>query len=272
MNIPGSMCTRLPRPAAAVRDNGAPEKAITPVTPEQSLMRLDSLVVGYHGRALLPPIDLEVRPGELWALIGRNGSGKTTLFRTMLGLIPAVGGRVTLQDPHRVAYIAQRVSFDALFPLQVSEVVAHGTMNGWSFLRPRGSSVKERVARALDAVDAGELAPRLFRTLSEGQKQRVLLARMVASDAKLVLLDEPTAAMDAVAEQQTLELLARLQRDYGLSVIVVSHHLSAALSFADRALFIDPDHEQAVAGTVTEVRANPAFGRRYEEAELTEDG
>ena len=222
------------------------------------LLRCEALEIGYRGRPLLPPITLDVRAGELWAVIGRNGSGKTTLFRAMLGLTPALGGRV--QRLAEIAYVAQRMSFDELYPVTVAEVVRQGTVRGWGFLRPwRRASVDE----ALDAVGATALADRTFRALSEGQKQRVLLARLVASGAKLALLDEPTAAMDAVAEREAMGLLDNLRKRYGLAVVVVSHHLAATQAIADKALFIDPDDQRVVVGPAQEVFHHTSFLARY---------
>ncbi|MCB9741416.1 MAG: ATP-binding cassette domain-containing protein [Alphaproteobacteria bacterium] len=228
------------------------------------LLRCDQLSVGYGGKALLPPVSLAIHPGEFWAVIGRNGSGKTTWFRTLLGLLPAVSGAVVRGDT-QVAYVGQRSQLDPLYPLPVAEVVAQGALRGWSFLRPQLSQ-PPGVAEALEAVGATDLAKRGFRTLSEGQKQRVLLARMVASGAQVALLDEPTAAMDAVAEREAMELLNRLRERFNLAVVVVSHHLSGTLPLANRALFVDPDHQAVVVGEVPEVCAHPAFRARYGEA------
>lgn len=227
------------------------------------LLRCERLSIGYGGRALLPPIDLTVHAGEFWAVIGRNGSGKSTWFRTVLGLQAPVGGRVErLAGRGRCAYVAQRLSFDDLWPMSAEEVVGLGLLTRWSFLRPweRGT---ERIHEALDAVGALDWRHRSFRSLSEGQKQRVLLARMVVSGASLALLDEPTAAMDAVAEREAMALLDNLRRRYGLAVLVVSHHLHATREVADRALFLDPDDGVVVVGTAAEVTHHPAFSARY---------
>lgn len=229
---------------------------------EPELLRCAGLTLGYGGRALLPPIDLSVRAGEFWAVVGRNGSGKSTWFRTVLGLQAPVAGVVDrCAGKGRYAYVAQRMSFDELWPMTAEEVVTLGLLRRWSFLRPQAGHA--RVAEALDAVGATALRHRSFRSLSEGQKQRVLLARMVASGAALALLDEPTAAMDAVAEREAMALLDALRRRFGLAVLVVSHHLEATRAFADRALFLDPDDQAVVVGTAAEVFRHPAFTARY---------
>ncbi len=229
-----------------------------------TLLRAERLLVGHAGRPLLPPLDLSVRPGEFWAVVGRNGSGKTTLFRTLLGLQPPVGGRaVWPQGRVRVAWVPQRLDLDPLYPLPVGQVVGMGLDHGWSFLRPAGAARVAAIRAALAEVDAESLESRLFRSLSEGQKQRVLLARVVASGARLVLLDEPTAAMDAVAQRDAMETLHRVRARHGLAVLMVSHHLPLALRQADRVLFLDPDDAAVLVGTPEDLRAHPLFHARY---------
>lgn len=224
------------------------------------LLQARSLVVGHGGRALLPPLDLEVRCGEFLAVAGRNGSGKTTLFRTLLGLLPAVAGRVE-RAPGGVAYVPQRLAFDDLYPVTAGEVVAMGTVPPG--ILSRRPAARDRVATALEEVGAPDLAGRTFRSLSEGQKQKVLLARVLASGAKLVFLDEPTAAMDAVAEREAMALLAHLQERHNMALVVVTHHLAVAFAQADRVLFLDADTPATVLGTPREVAGHPAFTARY---------
>jgi len=230
--------------------------------PGHTLLSVRGLLVGYAGRPLLPPIDLDVRCGEFLAVVGRNGSGKTTLFRTLLGLIPAVGGRFE-RHAGRVAYVPQRLAFDDLYPVTVADVVAMGTLGPWTRGAMGGRAMREATATALEELGAADLAARTFRSLSEGQKQRVLLARVLASGARLVFLDEPTAAMDAVAEAESMALLAHLQERHGMALVVVSHHLAVAFEAASRVLFLDADAAAPVLGTPAEVLRHPAFAARY---------
>jgi zinc transport system ATP-binding protein len=231
----------------------------------EPLLICRGLLIGYGGRALLPPIDAQICRGELWAVVGRNGAGKTTFFRTLLGLQRPLGGEIL----HRVAplalgYIPQRSQLDPLVPLRGRDVVAMGVERGGSYLRPLLSRRERRqVAEAIDEMGAQELAGLPFGELSEGQKQRVLMARLVAGHPALAVLDEPTAAMDEVAERETLELIQKLQQDHGMAVMIVSHHLPVVGRFADRVIFVDRDAQSVVAGTAAEVFAHPAFRARY---------
>lgn len=226
------------------------------------LYTCDRLEIGYGRAPLLPPISLSVGRGEFWAVVGRNGSGKTTWFRTLLGLQPPVGGTVIHPGgPPRATYIPQRQGYDPIYPLTAAQVVAMAVDRGWSFTRPRAGG--DAVRAALAEVGAAELASRTFRSLSEGQKQRVLLARLVAAEADVAFLDEPTAAMDRVAEREALALLDRVRARHGTTIVVVSHDLAVARAYADHCLFLDRATQHLAVGTPAEVFQHPGFRERY---------
>lgn len=228
------------------------------------LFECQALRVGIAGRAILPALDLTVKSGQFWAIVGRNGAGKTTWLRTLLGLLPAVSGRVKSARDVRVSYLPQRSGLDDLYPLLAREVVSIGAQRGWSFLGGFSSRAhEEKVVRALAEVDATELAEKPFRSLSEGQKQRVLFARLLAGDAEIAILDEPTSAMDKVAEREAFELIRKLQQSHGMAVLVVSHYLSIVREFADHALLLDADAQQVVVGTPAQVFEHATFRKRY---------
>ena len=232
------------------------------------LLRCHGLLVGHGGQALLPPMDFTLRHGELCAVVGRNGAGKTTWFRTLAGLQPPVGGRISsCVTPLPMGYIPQRIKLDPLAPLRAVDVVALGVERGRSFLRPwLGAEARRTVAWALAQLGAEQLARRSFSALSEGQKQRVLMARLLAGRPRLAVLDEPTAAMDEVAELQTMELISGLRADHGLTVLMVSHHLSVVRRFADKIVFLDRQAQVVLCGPSAEVLAHPAFLARYSRA------
>ena len=226
-------------------------------------LRCADLVVGYGDQALLPPINLELKAGEFLAVIGRNGSGKTTFIRTALGIIPPLRGSATRPTHSRLSYLPQRAAFDELYPVHCRDVVAMGIERGWSFIRPRPKEVDSRIDRALEEMEINELSHTPFRQLSEGQKQRVLFARLIASEAELAFLDEPTSAMDEVAEREAYSYLARLQHHHKTTIVVVSHYLGVAREFSDRVLLLDRDTPDVVLGEPDDVFHSKSFAARY---------
>jgi len=230
------------------------------------LLASRSVEVGYLGQAILPPVSVEIREGEFWAIIGRNGSGKTTWLKTMLGLLPPVRGRV--EHGHaglRLSYLPQRKAIDELYPLLARDVVRMGLDRGWSFVRPWLGREHPEVTSALEEMGVNDLADEPFRRLSEGQKQRVLFARLSVSRAELAVLDEPTSAMDQVAEHEAFTLLDGLRERRGLAIVIVSHYLGMVRRFADRALLLDRDTGTAVSGAPAEVFADDRFHARFSE-------
>jgi zinc transport system ATP-binding protein len=232
---------------------------------DDEVLRCERLVIGHRGRALLPPIDLTIRRGTTVAVLGRNGSGKSTLFRTLLGFLPAVAGEIHRPDPApRLAYMPQASTVDPLVPLRARDVASWGALAGWNFLRrAHVTQLRHHGDSALAAVQAGELADAFVGDLSEGQKQRVLLARVLAARADLAFLDEPTAAMDAVAEQRTMTLLREQSRERGMSVVIITHLLGLVRRFADHVLYLDRDDGLAMFDRPDAIFAHPTFRRQY---------
>jgi len=237
--------------------------AASPATP---LLRCEALQVGYGGRAITPAIDVSIGRGELWAIIGRNGTGKSTFFRTLLGLQPPVAGRVERAPGLPIAYVPQRSGLDPLFPLLARDVVAMGVERGLSFLKPRLAE-PPAVREALARCGAEAWADLPFAALSEGQKQRVLLARALASQPTLALLDEPTSAMDEVAERETVAQLARLRDELGTTVLVVSHFLGAIRPVVDKVILFDLNCREVIVGPTEQVLNHAVFAHDYGRAD-----
>ena len=221
----------------------------------------NGLQVGYGGVALLPPLDLSIRPGEVWALVGRNGCGKSTLLRTLLGELRPVMGDYLLTTDTRLAHVPQRGSHDLCVPARAGDMVEAGVDRGWEFWRWGGR--RARVNRALCDVGAHTLAHLPYSHLSEGQKQRVLMARALVSGPEVMLLDEPTSAMDPMAEREIFDLIDALRDGHGLAVIIASHSMAVLPAIATHAVFLDRDAQLAVAGEREHVLADPAFLARY---------
>jgi zinc transport system ATP-binding protein len=211
------------------------------------LLECRKLSVGYRS-PLLPVIDVSLGRGEVWAVVGRNGSGKSTWLRTILGLQPALGGEVWRRPELKFTYLAQRQSYDDHYPLRARDVVRMGLDRGLSFLSPMRRDAEARERRALALVNGSDLRDRPFRQLSEGQKQRVLLARVAIAEPDLAVLDEPTSAMDLVAEHDAFELIVKLRDELAMGIVVITHDLGLARKFADRVLLFDRDQGEVVVG------------------------
>jgi zinc transport system ATP-binding protein len=223
------------------------------------------LVIGYGKTAILPPLDLTLRRGSVWLIVGRNGSGKSTFVRTFLGLLAPVVGRVERRADLRMSYVPQATELDPAVPVRGADITAWGRLRGWGFLRPyRSAADRVEMRRALADLDASALERQRFGEMSGGQRQRVLLAQMLAGDAELAVLDEPTAAMDAATERAAYERLRELVHTRGMTALIVTHAVAVAAPFADHIAFFDPDDRSAPAGRVhvgdaREIAGDPRF-------------
>lgn len=198
-------------------------------------------------RDSLVGVTLEVRAGEFHAVLGPNGSGKTTLVRAALGLVPlgAGDGEILGRPVHAwsrrelarvVGVLPQRE--DNLFPQRVRETVLLGRYPHLSLLGAAGATDRAAVERALVACDALDLADRWLWTLSGGEYQRVRLARALAQEPRLLVLDEPTASLDLRHEMELFELVRTQVDAHGLGVLMITHHVNLAARFADQVLIL----------------------------------
>ncbi len=205
--------------------------------PAGRTLDVDNLTVRYGAAVAVDNVSLSIEPGEVVALLGPSGCGKTTLLRVIAGFVRQAGGRVLVDgagidhlpaNQRNVGIVFQNY---ALFPhMTVTENVAYGLRARGQ----RGAAVRERVARMLDMVQLGSFRERLPRQLSGGQQQRVALARALAVEPSILLLDEPFAALDRNLRLDMQIEVKRLQRQLGLTTILVTHDQDEAMSVADR--------------------------------------
>ncbi len=206
------------------------------------------LMVSYPGGAApaLAGVSLALRPGELVAVTGPNGSGKTTLLRALLGMLPLSGGQVELlgrpvtewghaELARVVGVVTQRE--DSLFPLTVEETVSLGRYPFLGPLAAAGAADQAIVAEAMLRADVARFASRRTDELSGGEWQRVRVARALAQEPKLLVLDEPTASLDVRHEMEVFELVRRLAGQ-GIATLLVTHHLNLAARYADRIVLL----------------------------------
>jgi zinc transport system ATP-binding protein len=210
------------------------------------LLRLSDVSYAYGQEPVLEHVDLELGPGEFVALVGPNGAGKSTLLRILLGLLPARSGSVELfgcvprrlRDRWRLGYVPQRPRIAPDLPATVEEVVATGRLarQGW-WRRPRPAD-RAAIEHAIDSVALGELRHQRMAALSGGQQQRVLIAKALASEPELLVLDEPVAGVDTHAQRLFRDSLVHLLREHGAAVLLVSHELGAVADDLDRVVVL----------------------------------
>ncbi|MGH8866817.1 MAG: metal ABC transporter ATP-binding protein [Actinomycetes bacterium] len=196
-------------------------------------------------RPVLRGVDLVVGPGELVALLGANGSGKSTLVRAIVGLVPLSAGTVHLfgvplarfAERHRLGYVPQRVTATSGVPATVAEVVSAGRLPRRGLLRPTRAADRAAVQHALTLVDLADRGGQPVGSLSGGQQQRVLVARALAAEPDLLLLDEPMAGVDQPSQQAFADTLRHLSAA-GTSVLLVAHELGPLEPLVSRAVVL----------------------------------
>jgi len=196
-------------------------------------LALEGVSAGYDGRPALTDVTMSVPHGAQVAIVGPNGAGKSTLFKALVGLLPVKSGRVLLHgrppggqtDP--IAYVPQREEIDWGFPVTVHDVVMMGRYGRLGWLRRPREADREVVARCLEELGIADLERRAIGELSGGQQQRVFLARALAQEPHVLLLDEPFTGVDVSAREALLTLLARL-RERSITVLVSTHDMETA--------------------------------------------
>lgn len=211
---------------------------------EEVVLEVHNLSASYNRKPVLWDIDFQLTAGQLVGIVGPNGSGKTTLLRNIMGLMEADSGYVRLfgkslnEVRDRVSYVPQRESVDWDFPVSVREVVEMGRYRPKNLLRRLKTSDQDLVDQALEKVGMLEYAARQIGQLSGGQQQRVFLARALAQDADLYLMDEPFVGVDAATEDAILKVLTELKEDRK-TVVIVHHDLQTAFQYFDSMVLLN---------------------------------
>lgn len=201
-----------------------------------TMIVLDNLCIGYDGEAIAPPVDGRITRGNLMAIVGANGCGKSTLLKTLAGFIPPVSGKVRWQVRRPViGWLAQRQELDQQFPLTVQDVVSQGAWPRLSLLYGMGPGMRKRIATALERVGLLSLAKAPINTLSGGQFQRMLFARILVQQAPLVMLDEPFTGVDETTTEMLMSLILDMQR-HGQTVLAVLHDSEKVARFFPQVL------------------------------------
>ena len=235
-------------------------------------LKCNNLTVGYDGKPVLTDIDFELTRGTLAVLIGANGSGKSTLLRTLAGLKAPIAGNIMLCGSDidnvsrrqlsrlRAIVSTSRTGGGAL---TVEETVAVGRNESISLFGGMSANDKEVVAKVMEDVGISSFAHRYLATLSDGERQKVMIARALAQDTPLIFLDEPTAFLDVAARIETMDLLRRLAMS-GKSIVLSTHDIAPAVSRADYIIVADKSRKKVIVGNRDDMIASGALDAAFD--------
>ncbi len=228
-----------------------------------ALIEFDHATLGYGRRAVLRDVSLTVAAGDFLGIVGPNGAGKTTLLKALLGTLSPLQGAIRTRERDIVfGYVPQRQAVDETFPLTVREMIRMGRFARIGlFRRPRAEDHR-RAAEAAEHVGITPLLDQRYRTLSGGQKQRTLIARALAAEPTVLVLDEPTNGMDLPAEHAIMQLVRRLHDEDRLTVIMVSHLLNVVASYVARLAIVGEGHVEVgpIATMLTAEKLTALYG------------
>ncbi len=200
-----------------------------------------NIALGYENHIVSQNISFSVARGEYLCIVGENGAGKSTLMKAILELHPPVSGQLSFGDglkPNKIGYLPQQTSLQRDFPASVQEVVLSGCLNRCG-LRPFYNRAERELAHSrMERLGILPLRNRCYRELSGGQQQRVLLARALCATRRLLLLDEPVSGLDPAATADMYAIIRRLNREDGITVVMISHDISSAVREADHILHL----------------------------------
>lgn len=197
------------------------------------------LNIGYDGKTVVSGLNLKINDGDYLCIVGENGSGKTTLMKTLLGLIPLLGGSIQGLNKNDIGYLPQISDIQKDFPATVEEVVLSGTKK--LFYRKKE---KDLMRFNLERLNIANLSKCKFSELSGGQRQRGLLARALCASKKILLLDEPVSGLDPKATAMMYEIINKLNKEDGMTIIMISHDLNGSLKYASNVLNIGENNDR----------------------------
>ncbi|MCT4655024.1 MAG: metal ABC transporter ATP-binding protein [Cohaesibacter sp.] len=203
------------------------------------IVEIRNLALGYPELTLCRGLSLDIQGGETLAVLGANGAGKSTFVKVLLGLLGPLSGRLTWPAgrPAEIGYLAQMTEFDRRFPIRVRDLAAMGAWRGLGLWKGLDKAARIRIDKALDAAGVLDIAGQSLHTLSGGQLQRALFARVIMQDAPLIILDEPFAAVDQSTEAHLLSIIETWRAE-GRAIVLVVHDLSSVLDHCSHALLL----------------------------------
>ena len=204
-------------------------------------IKIKDLSIGYHKTALLKGISLDIHDGDFWGIVGPNGAGKTTFVKTVLGSVPPLSGTIEKTGDLVVGYVPQRGTLDDIFPLTALDVVLMGRYSKVGLFKRIAPRDRKIASDLMEKVGIPHLAQKPFRQLSGGQKQRVLIARGLAAEPNILILDEPTDAMDIEGESNIMKLIMSLHEESNITILMITHILNLIANYAKSLIIIHGD-------------------------------
>ncbi len=227
----------------------------------ESLLTLDQLVIGYPERNLSSPLSLEIPTGVGVGIIGANGSGKSTLVKTLAGLIPPVSGHYQWNPQTLFGYVPQEDQISPLFPLTVRDLLKMGRQGSLSRFKFSSRNFEDAATEVLDEMKIGSLKNSLFRELSRGQRQRVMIARALIGNPSALLLDEPYSTLDDSFRKELWELFSTWKKKRGFSFVIIEHDLNRVINQVDWVILLGP--KETLCGPRSTVITQEALSRAY---------
>ena len=221
----------------------------------------ENLSLGYEGEIIVEDLNFVVEEGMYLCIVGENGAGKTTLMKTLLGLHSPLSGHVAFGDGLRqreIGYLSQQTDVQRDFPATVREIVLSGCQGRMGRRPFYNREDRKMAAQNMERLELTALAGRCYRELSGGQQQRVLLARALCATQKLIVLDEPVSGLDPHVTSEMYGLIRDLNREDGITVMMISHDITAALQEATHILHVGED---LFFGTKADYLASPLAAR-----------
>ena len=206
-----------------------------------SLITCQNVSFSYEGNIAVSGLDFEVQAGNYLCVVGENGSGKSTLIKGLLRLKSPYQGSILMGEGLRaneIGYLPQQTVAQKDFPASVYEVVLSGRLGSRGILPFYSKKDKEIVEYNIERLDIADLKKRCYRELSGGQQQRVLLARALCAAKKLLLLDEPVSGLDPLVTQELYQLIEKINKEMGLTIIMISHDIGSAVKYASHILHL----------------------------------
>ena len=242
-----------------------------------NLVEVENVVVTFGGRAALDGVTMTISSGKITGVIGPNGAGKSTLLRVLLGLVKPDSGKVRVfghppgSAHNLIGYVPQTARFDNYFPLNVMDVTIMGRFSRLGLGRFPGKADRAAAENALERAQIKHLASKRFGALSGGERQKVLIARALCGQPRLLLLDEPTTGVDVPSQDNFYHLINELRKDLSMTIVFVSHDIGVITSYVDDIICLN--QKLFCHGAPAEVLAGGLIGEAYgSEAEIIMHG